>query len=271
LTVDSTAVQFSTLKAKDSGGFIFQENDGTQIGSWSDTGSLTVGKSSSTNTLLVNANDSSTGVTGLTLFGANTFGGGVSVVWQDSWSGDGGGVRAKIFGDVPGSNDGRLTFQIRKAGTLINVARCTAPGQWTFSESEFTGTHIIYGETKCVKGGGDGPNTGSGIVTSSLGKTIAASGNYIISAEQGSFMGMLAITGSRSGNGNIQTQKFFLIYNPGNGTTQLTSIGTDKNGSSGGHSYTVATAAGSASITVTNSDGSNAMDFAYYLTSLPTQ
>jgi hypothetical protein len=43
LSIDSTLVQFSTLKAKDSGGFVFQENGGTQIGSWSDTGALTVG------------------------------------------------------------------------------------------------------------------------------------------------------------------------------------------------------------------------------------
>jgi hypothetical protein len=47
LSIDSTLVQFSTLKAKDSGGFVFQENGGTQIGSWSDAGALTVGPSGS--------------------------------------------------------------------------------------------------------------------------------------------------------------------------------------------------------------------------------
>jgi hypothetical protein len=48
LAIDSTLVQFSTLKAKDSGGFVFQENGGTQIGSWSDTGALTVGPNAAT-------------------------------------------------------------------------------------------------------------------------------------------------------------------------------------------------------------------------------
>lgn len=48
LTVDSTAVQFSTLKAKDSGGFVFQENGGTQIGSWSDSGAIDIGPTSGT-------------------------------------------------------------------------------------------------------------------------------------------------------------------------------------------------------------------------------
>lgn len=42
LSIDSTLVQFSTLKAKDSGGFIFQENGGTEIGSFDDSGNFNV-------------------------------------------------------------------------------------------------------------------------------------------------------------------------------------------------------------------------------------
>lgn len=44
LSIESTLIQFSTIKAKDSSGFIFQENDGTQIGSINDSGQFVFGK-----------------------------------------------------------------------------------------------------------------------------------------------------------------------------------------------------------------------------------
>jgi hypothetical protein len=49
LAIDSTLVEFSTLKAKDSGGFIFQENGGTQIGSISDNSDFVFGKTAGGN------------------------------------------------------------------------------------------------------------------------------------------------------------------------------------------------------------------------------
>jgi hypothetical protein len=48
LTIDSTSVQFNTVKAKDSGGIVFQENGGTQIGSVSDTGEWELGDPANT-------------------------------------------------------------------------------------------------------------------------------------------------------------------------------------------------------------------------------
>jgi hypothetical protein len=46
LTIDSTSVQFNTVKAKDSGGIVFQENGGTQTGAIADSGAFSLGSPS---------------------------------------------------------------------------------------------------------------------------------------------------------------------------------------------------------------------------------
>jgi hypothetical protein len=49
LSIDSTLVNFTILKAKDSSGFVFQENGGTQIGSISDNSDFVFGKTAGGN------------------------------------------------------------------------------------------------------------------------------------------------------------------------------------------------------------------------------
>lgn len=129
LSIDSTLVQFSTLKAKDSGGFIFQENGGTQIGSISDSGAWTLGASS--------------GVTGTHSIQSD---GGAS--WTAA-------IQATNASAASGSSNGlRISAGITAADTpfyLTNRAQssvlsiCTGVGAWTFGASGGVEVHQFHG------------------------------------------------------------------------------------------------------------------------------
>jgi hypothetical protein len=129
----------------------------------------------------------------------------------------------------------------------------------------------IVGKMAVSTSGGTGPNSGYRAELQAKGGQISAGGTELITAPGADFQGILSVNGSKAGNGNISTGKFFLIYHPGNSINSIQSLGSDVNGSSGAHPYTVTSSAGSATITITNSDGSNAMDFTYFLTAMPNQ
>jgi hypothetical protein len=122
LSIDSTLVQFSTLKAKDSGGFIFQENGGTQIGSWSDAGALTVGPTSGT----ANHKFQSGSATELQI----ASGAGLNTYLRFLPTGAG---RARIFS----SNTNGLAFANSSDTT---VGEFSEAGPWTFGPSAGLGT-----------------------------------------------------------------------------------------------------------------------------------
>jgi hypothetical protein len=133
LAIDSTLVQFSTLKAKDSGGFVFQENGGTQIGSWDDAGAFTAGSSGSSVVHIFNG--FSTNIVGTSLTKLR--------LYPDT---------NNVFLDFIGNANGTASALTMRSlsldsSILKTIASATAGGNWTFSQSQAssTVTHTFYG------------------------------------------------------------------------------------------------------------------------------
>jgi hypothetical protein len=143
LNIDSTLVNFSILKAKDSSGFIFQENDGTQIGSISDTGVFVLGPSNNslTHTLNgsnVNIQTSSSAAASLNLRST----GGNSAV---SFSNLSNGTPNRFNINYLQSSD---TFTIANANGVSTLASVTQVGAWTIGPNSGSNiTHTIQGGT----------------------------------------------------------------------------------------------------------------------------
>jgi hypothetical protein len=129
LAIDSTLVQFSTLKAKDSGGFVFQENGGTQIGSWSDTGALTIGPTSGT---LIHKLQS--GNTDVQIIGT-----GVSSNQVLDFIANG----VSTFNIASGPGIGTTWF--RTNNSSIVAGQVSTTGAWTFGPNAGGVGHAIYG------------------------------------------------------------------------------------------------------------------------------
>jgi hypothetical protein len=167
LSIDSTLVQFSTLKAKDSGGFVFQENGGTQIGSISDAGAWTFGVTSSFNEFSHTLNARSIDI---------PIAAGQQATYRLSLGASGGTYPSISYNAVPTSTAGEYlrtgaaseiatifglgamslagssfefhAFASGGAGTLTpnsssRIASATQSGAWTFGPSGFSGIHTI--------------------------------------------------------------------------------------------------------------------------------
>ena len=153
LSIDSTLVQFSTLKAKDSGGFVFQENGGTQIGSISDAGAWSLGTASTINTHTINVGASSRAIKfgpgdgnirpGLTVDNA---GGSIAVALATG----AGNPQLNFAGGSLVFNNG--TYATVSDATNMGTAGATSVGQvstagaWTLGSSAKNATHIMQGE-----------------------------------------------------------------------------------------------------------------------------
>ena len=86
--------------------------------------------------------DSGAIANGVELKGTSTGGYGNRIVWSDSFSVDGGGIRGGIVADAQGSNQGRLRFFTQSAAsTLTECASATYQGAWTLGTAGVTTTH----------------------------------------------------------------------------------------------------------------------------------
>lgn len=120
----------------------FYNNSGNELFQMStSSGISTIGRPLSTGALsgttaTWNVNDASI-IDAVLIHGTNSAAYGGQIKWSDSWSGDGGKDRARILGDVPASNEGRLRLGVLKAGTMTDELIITS------SISTFSGNILL--------------------------------------------------------------------------------------------------------------------------------
>jgi hypothetical protein len=140
LSIDSTLVQFSTLKTKDSGGFVFQENGGTQIGSWSDTGGFSAGIANTDSSHVFHGVMQLNGkANGDAIFNLNATGAGDSAEIGFLL----GGVNKWAIGRSPGESPANFNFYNYTVGAICGSINETT-GAWTLGPSSgLTAGHNI--------------------------------------------------------------------------------------------------------------------------------
>ncbi|MEY2859113.1 MAG: hypothetical protein RLZZ74_3426 [Cyanobacteriota bacterium] len=154
LSIDSTLVQFSTLKAKDSGGFVLQNSSATQIGSWSNAGGLTAGPAAGSSGPHTIQGDATGGYTAI-----------IQATNASASAGNSNGLSLRA-----GIVAGDTALQVANRAATVNFALCNGVGVWTLgnpANATFPGNLIV--------GRKDGSSVPSGYVGEKTSVTIVGS------------------------------------------------------------------------------------------------
>jgi hypothetical protein len=173
LAIDSTLVQYSVLKAKDSSGFVFQENGGTQIGSISDSGSFTLGSSTVNHRINGNIGISRDVTSGWGSFWRTIEGEPSSGLLLSSANVNSVGMISNLYAtnsDFRYSSNGAGSLNVvnatgfewltassgtaGNAATLNTVGQCNNSGAWTFGPTSNTLTHKFNGNSLRIETSG---------------------------------------------------------------------------------------------------------------------
>jgi hypothetical protein len=187
LTVDSTAVQFSTLKAKDSSGFVFQNSSATQVGTISNGGAWLL-ESAAGPTLTVNKTSSGSNSLVFTQNGTNQFRFGYDATAGDSMNGT--TADDVIIRNMKTTGSGGISFGGGASNTTFG--RMSFTGAWTFGSSSSDVGHTMYG-------GMTANRTGDGT-------------GYAVAVSSASYAGDMIILNA-SGRGSSSAYKFLRCDN----------------------------------------------------------